>query len=270
MGKRFLSLPALFVGLSLTFGAAASAATYNIDIHTPAGVGNPTDATIANSGYFRAQTGGAGSGVYTRMFAIDTNSTTQRGYNCDAGNPLPFDQKSGVGSPYHLNLGDVPVVTYSGSPYLEFLYDPGARVQNYQITDMRIYIQTDTSGAADTMTPIKVTTEADLGNLGTLVWSLGGDVLNILDSNTGSGSGDMSINIPYSYFAGRSQYDNVYFWVKIENYTGGGYNEFAINKNTSTTFANYTPEPATVWGGLSASALLIGGFVRRRFFKKAA
>lgn len=270
MGKRILSPLAAFVGLSLTLVGAASAATYDIDIHTPAGVGNPTTATIGNGAFFKAQTGGSGSGVYTRMFAVDTNSTTQQGYNYDGGGAKPFDQKNGVGAPYHVNLGVIPVVTIGGSPYLEWLYDPGASVQNYQITDIRIYIQTDTSGAADTMTPVLVTTEANLGNLGTLVWSLGGDVLNVLNSNTGSGSGDMTINIPYSYFAGRSQYDNVYFYIKIENYTGGGYNEFAYDKNVLITFANYTPEPATVWGGISAGALLIGGFARRRFFKKAA
>jgi len=87
-----------------------------------------------------------------------------------------------------LKLGSVPVVTFSGTQYLSFTVDLN-NSDGLVIEEFRVYINTAQSGT------VSVTTEANLGNLGDLVYNFDGNENNTLTLTTvpsGSGVADMT------------------------------------------------------------------------------
>lgn len=262
MGKRLFSILAVLAATYALGSGVAQAAPYSLNLVGKTGTQVNIDGAI-----FQASGSNSGSGGYTQVYAL-TSGGNISGYNYDGPKASrPFDQTSQGVADTHLELGSVPVVIINGVPYLQFLYDAPNFGTNYQFTDIKIYVQSDPNNTA---TPVLVTNEANLGNLGSLRYSFDAvqdNTLTITGADSGSGAGDMQIYVPYSNFAGLNNSDNVYFWVKMTNTVNSGFQEFAYDRLNATTFATFVPEPQTVWGGISMAGLLIGGLVRRRWMQ---
>lgn len=244
------------------------AETLSIDANDFTTPSSATFSASGNGGIYQAFDTGSGSGTYTALFRIQANNT-ESGYNYDYAQPgngtAPFDQKSGVGT-LDLDLGSVPLVTINGAQYLQFLVDVNENDSLVTLTEWRIYIDTD--NAVGNTDNIRVTTEAGLSALGTVVYDLDYDyVNNVAVDNTlnvtpkaGSGTSDISINMPLERFLGYQNTDNVYVWMKWTN-TESGFEEAAIFVGASANFSSL-PEPGT---GLGAAAMLaLAGSMRPR------
>lgn len=261
--RHLLAFTALMVAAALESSRAETLSIDAGDFTTPS---SATFSASGNGGIYQAFDTGSGSGTYTALFRIQANST-ERGYNYDYANggTAPFDQKSGVGT-LDLDLGSVPLVTIGGSQYLQFLVDVNENDSLVTLTEWRIYIDTD--NAVGNTDDIRVTTEAGLGALGTVVYDLDYDyVNNVAVDNTlnvtpkaGSGTSDISINMPLERFLGYQSTDNVYVWMKWTN-TESGFEEAAIFVGATANFSSL-PEPGT---GLGAAAMLaLAGSMRPR------
>lgn len=234
----------------VVLGTQVHAANFSIDL-----ANNPTQIININGALYTGSAVGAGSGVYTRLFAIQ-DSPVEEGYNYDGGGANPFDQKNGSFNP-HLELGDVPVITVSGTQYLAFTIDLN-NSNGLALEEFRLYINTD-----PTNTPVLVTGTANLGNLGTLVYNFDGNEDNTLTMTTvpaGSGYSDMTWYVPLALVSSYSYTDNVYAYIKYSG-ADGGFEEFAIDKSIPQNFYSLIPEPATVGAGLFIVPFL---FARRR------
>jgi hypothetical protein len=262
MSKVFRSALALFV-IALSLGSDSARATaFTIDLTDTA-----ASVTI-NGALFNYDNINSGSGTYTRMFAIQANGT-ESGYNFAGANPLPFDQKGGSFLP-NQNLGDIPVVTIGGQQYLQFVFDANDAAP-LTMTDFRVFIDNTTLPNNGT---VKITNEANIGDLGTLVYDFnagGPNTLEMTAFEAGSGTDDLSINIPLANFLpffGQNGAD-VYVFMK---FTGGdsGFEELAIDRSITTTFSTLVPEANTIWGGATMIALLGCMRFRRPFGRSAA
>ena len=203
----------------------------------------------------------SGSGSYTDMFRVQ-HTTSQQGYNYDGASAAPFDQVGGVGIPHQL-LTDLPVVTVGGVQYIRLNFDAN-NADGLVLTDFRMYVN-------DSGSPVYVNSTANLSNLGTLVYDFnagGANTLTMTKFKSGSGTDDMSINIPLSILVGQNfnlSTANAYFYASFTN-TTGGFEEFAIDKSlTSSVGTTLLPEAQPIWGGAGMAALgLVGMVVARR------
>ena len=245
----------LCIGFSLVMGDHAWATSYNLD--NTSGSFHTVTLNGGSGAVIQEFSNGSGSGVYTRMYAIQSpNSTTEaQGYNSTVSNKQPFDQKSGVGIPA-TQVSSLPLVTIGGVQYLQFLADYGSSTA-LTIASIQVYYNSNPDQVA--------TTVAQLPTLGTLIYSSNGDTVNVSNISKGSGNSNEAIYIPYSLFpADHNQY--VYFYVDFTNMVGGGYDELAYNKQL-TGVGPSTPEAHNIWGGLLMGCLLVGGVLKRRFQK---
>jgi hypothetical protein len=157
----------------------------------------------------------------------------------------------------------MPIVTVDGTTYIQLLMDFHQTDNAITLTEFRVYIESDPS---DTDTLAYVTTEGDLGNLGTLVYDMDGNEDNTVSITNipggGSGASDLQVLIPVSYLMSFRITDNIYFWTK---FTGANSTpeDMAIWKGSTTSFSSLVPEPGTVMGG-ALVALLVGGSHFRR------
>jgi hypothetical protein len=245
-----LALLALFIGLPL---GASYGTAYTIDL------GNSTSSVSINGALFNFDNISSGSGTYTDMFRIQKNGT-ELGYNYDGASAAPFDQVGGVGNPHQL-LNGIPVVTINGVQYMRLNFDAN-NADNLTLTDFRMYVHTGGS-------TVLVSATANLSNLGTLVYDFnaggapGTNSLKMINFPSGSGTDNMSINIPLSVLNGYNfnpSVDNVYFFATMTNATSG-FEEFAIDKSQPVVVGSLVPEAHTTWGGAALAILGMGGIV---------
>lgn len=264
----------LFVSVSVLIGVAR-AERLSLDANDTTTPGTAAFTASGNGGVYQAFTTGSGSGVYTALYRIQANSnegagTFESGYNWDYVNGsggAPFDQKTGVGI-LDLDLGQVPMVTINGGQYLQFLIDLNENDAQITLTEFRVYIQHDNANGNSIDT--RVTTEAGLASLGTIAYDLdynysaNSAVANTLDitPKNGSGTSDISVNIPLARFLGFQTTDNVYIWMKFTN-SEAGFEEAAIYVGASNTFSSL-PEPGTGLGGLLMLGMAGSMRMRRR------
>ena len=207
------------------------------------------------------------------FFRVQKNGT-ESGYNY-AGSPPPFDQSNGVGI-LHVNLGDLTLANIGGVNYVSIHFD-GNNNAGLTWTDFRVFQHSDPTN----LDPVLLaSTETDINNLvlGALVYDMlgtntgGANTLQITAFSSGSGTDDMTINIPVANFlgAGYSLNDDIYFWTKM---TGGqgGFEEFAYLQTGATVAASLVPEAHSIWGGgAMVASLLVGGLVQQRRRRSAA
>ena len=265
MFKPFLSTLTISVCALFFSAIAAQATAYTLDTTV-------TGASVnINGALFNESAISSGSGAYTSLFRIQA-SGTEAGYNY-AGGTQPFDQVGGVGV-LHVDLGALPVVTIAGTNYVQFHFDANNQA-GLTFTDFRVFQHSDPTNLDP---KILVTSEANLGNLGTLVYSMlgtnagGTNTLALTAFKSGSGTDDMSINIPLANFliAGWSLNDDISVFMKMTNATGG-FEELAYIQGTGTTVSTVVPEAHTVWGGgAMVAGLLVGCAVQRRRKRAAA
>ena len=245
----------LITAICLLLGAnQAEATVYTLDC-TP-GSGATVSAGGPSAALYTEFANGAGSGVYTRMYAVQSpgSTTSAQGYNDDVHSQ--FDQKNGVGTPA-TQIQDLPLVTVGGVQYLQISCDFGSST-SLTINQVKIW--------TNSVSTINQSTFSGLSSaLGATLYDLGANSINVTNIAKGSGDANIVINIPYALFPGdHTKY--VYIWTDWTNMAGGGFAEVAYDKGL-TAVGPGTPEAHTVWGGLLMGFVLIGGFVKNRFFK---
>ncbi|MEI6349730.1 MAG: hypothetical protein WCP06_01330 [Verrucomicrobiota bacterium] len=274
MTQFLLKFTLILLALLLIRGEAkASACTFTADWNLAG-----TKVTLTNGAIFQDFNFGSGSGTYTDLYRIDTNTALESGYNYDGTGTPPFDQKNGVGI-IHADLADLPVITIKDAvtlvetQYVQVTIDLNQNqsgANQIKLLDFRVYVNSDPN---NTNTPVYVNNAANLSQLGRLAYgmSLSGTDTNqiIMTPKSGSGTTDFQIDIPLSYFRwpGINNTDNLYFWMSYDQ-NNGGYEELGYYKGATATYGSVVPEAQTVWGGVSIGVLLLGGFLRRRFGAK--
>jgi hypothetical protein len=263
---------AVFPGIATLFLSAAarlSAVTLNLTDITVNGVSTTTYTGmdnqarvggLINGALFQRSTPGSGSGQFRQLFRMSDNNdpdTVEIGYN--RGGVL--DSQTPNGFQPVIRVQDL-VETTEGGFYMFALdaNESNGGGNNYLSLDM---FQIFVGGVTD---PVSLpTTEANLGQLGTQVYTFSTNDAVLLDANTGSGSGtaDMFVFMPTSLFSGFAPDSLVYVYARHGAYnapgfdTASGFEEWASITIPQPTFL---PEPSTaLLGGLS---LLY--FTRRR------
>lgn len=205
----------------------------------------------------------AGTGVLQSFVRLQSpgNSTVEEGYNTD-GRPLEFDENNSPQFTRSLKLSDIPLFTIGGVEYRQFLLDinePNAtpRDQDLPLLDLE-------------------SLQIFLGNAGNLlnyptfdgnavkIFDLDSNednIVNLRDTNAGSGRADLLVYIPNSLFS-VSTNEYVYLYSKFSG-AEGGFEEWAVKvKEKPDTPPKSVPEPAALAGlGLVAGAMT---FARRR------
>jgi hypothetical protein len=231
------------------FGLADVRADLMLDLTTSGASG------YINGAYFmEADAASTGTGAIQSFVRLQTNKAIEQGFNTDA-RPLRYDENSSPQFTRSLLLTDVPIVTFNGIDYREFLLDineaNGGKKSLLSLDTIEIYL-------ADA---------GDIGRyskLGTAVFDLDArrDSWILLDAklNNGSGSGDMLAYIPNSLFVGG---DYVYLYSQFggEYANNGGFEEWAV-RQIDTASIPHAPAPgAALLGSIGIS---LAGWLRRR------
>jgi hypothetical protein len=242
---KFISRPLYAaVAASALYLSASTATASTVDLTTGAG----STATI-NGATYAFGTSLGGTGVIQSFLRIQANGTEQ-GYNTTVtkNSLLPFDEKFGSFT-RNIQLNQIPVITLANVPHFQFILDvnESSGSENAFISLDQIQIYTS---------PIASQNTTNLASLGTLRYDMdaGADSHVRLDSRLSHGSGttDMSLYVPTSFFTGAAPTDYLYFYslfgaqgnIAGRNYaTSAGFEEWAVH---TTTDSVYIPEPATL------------------------
>jgi len=167
----------------------------------------------------------AGTGVFGPFMTIQ-NSPWEQGYNSSAG---PFDTKRAPQWNHEIQFSELRATTFNGIDYFGFVVDT-----NEPNGGGRSTISLDGLGIWTSST-LQNSTSTDAngffnGSLGTLRYDLGANVVLYDDQHSGSGTADISIYIPVSFFAGAQATDFVYMYQRWGNTAGseGGFEETAL------------------------------------------
>src|SRR5262245_16149322 len=207
------------------------------------GLVQQTDAQPTGTGFIRS---------FVRVQGAARGGGIEQGYNTD-GRPLQFDENNSPQFTRSLTLGQVPVVTIDGTQYREFLLDVNQKSSApfLSLDEVRVFL-----GASKNLTGYDAATKTFAGQ--TALWDMdgAGDVAVKLDYrlNSGSGSGDMTLLIPNSVFAGQDPNSFLYLYSKFGGETWGtansGFEEWAVKAAPPVS-----PPPPVGTGSLSGHVL---------------
>ena len=217
------------LGLAATLLSSASATILDL--------GTNGSGTI-NGAYFDVNRDHpTGTGVYDPFLTVQANGTEQ-GYNSSTPN---FDTKREPQWNHEIRFSDLQQTTINGTAYYGFSVDinepNGGDKSTISLENLKVF----------TSSTLQNSTSTDHngvfnGSLGTLRYNLDAGTNNTVlynDQQSGSGSGDIDIFIPASYFAGTKSNDYVYmyqFWGGADTTTEGGFEETSL-------IAGITPVP---------------------------
>ena len=198
-----------------------------------------------------------GTGVFDPFLTVQ-NSPWEQGYNSNVGD---FDTKRDPQWNHEIQFSDLQVTTVNGIAYFGFVVDinepNGGGKSTISLNGLKIF----TSSTIQTNTSVDGSGFFN-GSLGTLRYDLGDNVVLYDDQKHGSGSGDITILVPVSDFAGVAATDYVYMYQRWGNtqWSEGGFEETAILQGLTPV-----PEASTIFPiiGLLA-AVFSTQFVRRR------
>lgn len=265
-------LAALFL---LSAVAAADAVTLNltnvvvdtVPVSTYTGHNNQTyTGGSINDVLFQRSVPGSGSGQFRMLFRMEDDNdpgVVEYGYN--RGNIM--DSKTPNGFDPLVRIQDL-VQNSEGGFYMFALdaNESNGQGNNYLSLDMfKIYV-----GGVNDPSPLP-TVQANLGQLGTQVYTFSTNDRVLVDANTGSGSGtaDMYVFVPTSLFAGFAPNSYVYVYAEHGGYTGtnpggfgasSGFEEWASIKVAVPTFI---PEPTSM-SLMGCALMLSAGRLRAR------
>jgi len=261
-GARVAFATALLLGL-----ASIASASITLNLTTVGSSG-----TINGALYQQIDPQSTGTGTIDSFAQIGGNTDQTQGYNTTENGTL--DNGSPDNFNHSITLGIVPIVSIGGIDYRQFLLDvnenSGGTVFNdrfISLDEVQLFVGGTANSNVETFNGSGV-----LNHNGTLVYRMDGPgtdnnwVALDFQLNSGSGSGDMFLNVPVSLFAGFSNSDVVTLYsefgqqgeVSAPNAAGvpqgnygnsDGFEEWAVREATGVI-----PEPTAflVW------ALLIG------------
>ncbi len=228
--KRLTVTAGLALAAISSFGAYAT----TLDLTSEGAIGS------INGAYFQ-QVGPqpTGTGYIDSFVEINSNMDVTNAYNTTINDV--FDNGSTDQFNHELLLSEVPLVSLNGGLYYQFLLDinqTGAD-PNLSLDEIQLFVSDTPNQDVDAFTGGIL----DLADA-SLVYRLdaGGDNWIWLDYslNSGSGSGDMFMYVPFDLLTGG---DYVYLYSRFgENYADNdGFEEWAV-----VAEENVIPEPATV------------------------
>jgi len=187
---------------------------------------------FVNGAYFAVSNAHpTGTGVYNPFLTVQ-NSPWEQGYNSSTGN---FDTTREPQWNHEIRFSDLQVVTVGGTNYFGFAVDVnepnGGNQAGISLNGLGIW----------TSSTVQNSTSTDAngffnGSLGTLRYDLGANSVLYNDQHSGSGTDDLSILIPTSFFAGTGQNDFVYMFQRWGNTDSsqGGFEETALIAGVGT------------------------------------
>ena len=184
-----------------------------------------------------------GTGTIDAFVAIQgTTGGSQQGYNTDGA--VEFDTVSG-GHTHALLLSDIPIVTFGGTKYREFLLDINQNVTHHILSLDEITFYQAATGTLTNYSPDFVTRNSTNPAFGAPIYDLdaGGDNYVKLDDSfgAGSGKGDMLLFVPNSVFNGAGNYIYLYSMCGDTINGADGFEEWAVGSG-----GPIIPEPATI------------------------
>jgi len=199
--------------------------------------------TINSAIYARDPAGGAGSGVYVRLYDLKSNTGIVRGYNYDGVDKKPpFDVDLPNGFEPHITMADLRYVML-GDPgseqmYYAFSLDINQATPPYHsLEQVAIYTNPTIIDPPPTVEEQPAGLQGDTGRmLGTLRYAMdytGQDNAVLLDYSIKAGSGqpDMFLYVPATLFAGAALTDTVYLFSRF-----GGFLSAEPGTTTPDTF----------------------------------
>ncbi|HLW68065.1 MAG TPA: carboxypeptidase-like regulatory domain-containing protein [Gemmataceae bacterium] len=207
--------------------------------------------TIGGAVFQQGDTQPAGSGViqsFVRIHALG-GATAEQGYNTDA-RPLQFNENKSPTFTRSIQLSDIPLVSVNGVNYREFLLDINQKSSQPLVSLDQLQIFEGDSGN------LTGYSGGQLAGISALYDMNAGGGSNWVELNArlshGSGSSDMTLLVPDSYFLKADTSGNanpyVYLFSRFgDNFaTNGGYEEWAVQKGNSST-----PIPASLSGTIT-------------------
>ena len=246
---------AIFAGCAFVIATlfATSAEATVVDLTTSGAQGFLNDALFVQVGPQPT-----GTGFINSFVRLNDNDGSIAGYNTNVNNV--FDNMADDPHNRELLLTDVPTVTILGIVYRQFLLDVNENSKDASLSQISLdEVQVFQSSAPNQSTETFI---GDILQLGDLVYRMdpGNSVLLDYALNSGSGSGDMFMYIPDSFFSFGGQYVYLYSSFGLDIATeDAGFEEWAVLSVDSPI-----PEPASV---LLLGIGLAGIAARRR--KKA-
>ncbi|HEV3145120.1 MAG TPA: carboxypeptidase-like regulatory domain-containing protein [Gemmataceae bacterium] len=201
----------------------------------------------------------AGSGViqsFVRIHGLG-GAVTEQGYNTDA-RPLQFNENKSPTFTRSIRLSDIPEVNINGVNYRAFLLDINQKSSQPLLSLDQLQIFEGDSGS------LTGYSGGQLAGISPLYDLNAGGGSNWVELNArlshGSGSSDMTLLVPDSYFLQADTTGNpnpfVYLFSRFgDNFaTNGGYEEWAVRKGSAGT-----PVPASLSGFVTQSGSAFTG-----------
>jgi len=255
---RFTALTAAAVAVTALGGSKANAETV-FDLTGPV----PQSTTINGAIFTTNVQQPTGTGVIDPFVRLETNQSIEKGFNTDfrpieAGN----DAKQDAQYTHSLKVADLQAT----GGYYQFLLDinqnnsgPGHQ-SLLNLNDLKVFV-------ANSPTLNGYTGTGFSSGPSTLVYNMDGPLVTddngvLLDYNlnSGSGSGDLYVNIPTAGFSAGT-YVYLYSSFGVPNPNNDGFEEWAAIAKQGTPLV---PVPASVWGGLALMGLVGAAKFRSR------
>jgi hypothetical protein len=202
----------------------------------------------------------AGTGVINSFLRIDSNNSTEQGYNTDYRS-VQFDEKTDHNFTRSLLLNAVPIVNISGIDYRQFILDinepNGGNKPNITLDKLQIFLGNAGNLTGYSSNSNTTNFNGNATNIFDLDTTNSDNSVLLKDLNAGSGRYDLLTYVPNALFTGPNSY--VYLYSKFTG-NDGGFEEWAVRTPHYEPPApppKQVPEPSTtaVFGLLAVSAL---------------
>jgi len=258
----------MFSRKQLQLGVSAAAALATLSLVSFQAGATTIDLTTLNStgtlngAQYVQSTAGSGTGVFPAFVQITPatgNTPTESAYNTTAN--ICCNNGSSANFNHEITLSQVPIVTYQGASYRQFLLDIN---ENSGQGDE--FLSLDQVVALTSTVPNQSTTPLPTGTV-RYDSGAGNEVLLNYALESGSGTADMQLLIPVANFAGALSTDYVFLYsafggvglVGNRNFAASdGFEEWAVISGTSVT----VPGPASL--AIFGTAMIGFGLIRRR------
>jgi hypothetical protein len=205
-------------------------------------------AQVATAGFIARQIDALPAAQLTAVSRVDSGGVEQ-GYNTTAKG-LDFDEKR-IPRSRGITLSQVPVVTINGVAYREFILDVDQKAASplLSVDQVRVYV----AGRSD-LTGYNPRTGKLAGHAPVFDLDAKRDVSLVLNArlNRGRGSGDLSLLIPDSAFAGADPKSFVYLYSQMGATRGasanGGFEQWSVRPAPAPTTTPTPPATSSLSG----------------------